>query len=368
MLAALVPAGTLAGSEFPPPRLPTVFGTSGLEAALAEIRGRPGEVASRRLGSAATLHPGDRSVAVAALRERLKALGENAPSAVADPTRFDEELAEAVRSFQRRRGLEPDGIVGAATRAELELSSPALAERIERSLASRRGLPADLGSRFLLLNLSAFELTAFEARTARLTLRVVIGEPAKPTPTLRSRVDGVVVHPVWNVPPPIARDEIAPRVIRDPDYIRRLGFEIYSGESESSRVDPTTIDWRSFARGETGLVLRQRPGPLNALGAVSMQFPNPDNICLHDTPERTLFARARRALSHGCIRVEHAVELARWLLAPQPAPVQDAFERALAGSKSVHLLLPGPVPLYIVDWPAWIAPDGTLEVRPEVYP
>lgn len=349
------------------PLQPTHLGTEGLEAALTAWRATEAEDGPS-LAPGPTLAPGDRSARVQRLRARLATLGWKPLQESVDSSQFDAPLREAVLGFQLAHGLEPDGRVGPATQAELDRSPRDRARQIAESIAERRALPRDLGRRFLLLNLSAFTLEAIADGIAELSSRVVIGQPKQPTPTLVSTVRSVVAHPAWNVPDRIARREIAPRIERDPGYLERLGFELFSASAGSRPIDPGGFDWTAFRRGELAVRLRQRPGPLNALGAVSIRFPNPHNICLHDTPERDLFARARRDLSHGCVRVERAVELARWLMTGEGLDIRQDLDKALAAGATVELPLPYPVPIYVVDWSAWIDARGVLQLRPEVYP
>lgn len=366
LLAALARSGLGAAAPGVPLE-PTLRGVAGLEAARdALLEAARGE-SPPRLGRGPTLEAGDRSDEVAALRARLAAAGVASAGAV-DPRLFDAALDAAVRDFQRRRGLEPDGKVGPQTRAELDLGPLDRARQIERVIAARRALPADLGERFLLVNLPAFELDAVDRARGSLRLRVVVGRLDRPTPTLAAAVRSLVVHPAWRVPPRIARQEIAARVRRDPGYLARLGFDVLAAGGGTA-IDPAGVDWPAFQRGELALALRQRPGPLNALGAVAFQFPNPHNIALHDTPEQRLFERARRSLSHACLRVERARELARWLFAGEPPGAATALERALADEGTTReLALAAPVPIYLVDWPAWVDGDGVLQLRPELYP
>lgn len=366
---ALASSGGLgASSESQAALQPTYLGTAGLETALAELDTALSRDDGPALGRGPTLELGDHDERVAVLRARLVAGGEAPPASPPDPRQFDAALDAGVRAFQRRHGLEPDGKVGPATRAELDLGPHERRRQIEHTIAARRALPVDLGPRFLLLNLPAFALEAFDAGRRELSLRLVVGRVDRPTPTLSSAVRQVVVHPPWNVPPRIARQEIAARALRDPGYLTRLGFELFAGGSDGAAVDPAGVDWRAFQRGELALTLRQRPGRLNSLGAIAFQFPNPDNVALHDTPEKRLFERARRTFSHACMRVEHASELARWVLRGEPQDTLREFESALAGEATRELVLATPVPIYVVDWPVWVDAEGVLQMRPEVYP
>lgn len=344
---------------------PTYLGTAGLEAALADIRETARATAWPRLAPGPPLRPGDRGDRIVALRARLAASGDGPEATPSDPLLFDAPLAAAVESFQRRYGLAPDGKVGPATRAELDFTAADRARQIERAIASRRALPAELGPRCLLLNVAAFELDAIADGEVALSTRVVVGTDKRQTPTLASEVEGFVVHPAWNVPPRIARQEIAPRVQRDPDYLDRLGIEVFS--EGGGKLAPREVDWDAFRHGELDLVLRQRPGALNALGTISFQFPNASNVCLHDTPERSLFDRPRRALSHGCVRLENAVELARWVAETDADATRDALASALADDETSALSITRPIPIYIVEWNAFVDAAGTLQFRPELY-
>jgi murein L,D-transpeptidase YcbB/YkuD len=366
LLAALAGGGS--GAVGPDvPLEPTARGVAGLETARAAFLAAAGDDSPPPLGRGPTLAQGDRAPEVALLRVRLASAG--APSnGAGDPQLFDATLDAAVREFQRRHGLEPDGKVGPATRAELDLGPLDRARQIERVIAARRTLPADLGARYLLVNLPAFELEAVDRERPGLRLRVVVGRVDRPTPTLAAAVRSIVVHPAWNVPPRIAREEIAARARRDPGYLARLDFEVLAAGGGAA-VDPAGVDWRAFERRELDLSLRQRPGPLNALGAVAFQFPNPHNVALHDTPEQRLFERARRSFSHACMRVERARELARWLVAGEPPGAATALERAFTDVEVTRELpLAAPVPIYVVDWPVWVDADGVLQLRPELYP
>jgi murein L,D-transpeptidase YcbB/YkuD len=345
---------------------PTYLGTAGLEAALAGIQEIARATAWPRLAPGPPLRPGDRGDRIVALRARLAASGDGPAAMPADPLLFDAPLAAAIEAFQRRHGLAPDGKVGPATRAELDLTPADRARQIERTIASRRALPAELGPRCLLLNVAAFELDAIADGEVALSTRVVVGKDDRQTPTLASEVEGFIVHPSWNVPGRIARQEIAPRALRDPGYLERLGIEVFAAGG-GAPVAPRAVDWTAFRRGELDLVLRQRPGALNALGTISFQFPNASNVCLHDTPERGLFDRPRRALSHGCVRLENAVELARWVAETDSDATRDALASALADDETSALSITQPVPIYIVEWNAFVDAAGTLQFRPELY-
>ncbi len=349
------------------PTQPTVFGEQGLGDALAGLRAVEERGGWPAVPPGGTLRLGDRGVGVAALRARLQASGELATAAEAgQEAEFDLGLESAVRVFQARHGLAVDGVVGRATRAQLDVPVAQRIRQLEINLARRRALPAELGERFLLLNLAGFQVELVEHGAVSYTVRAIVGRPSMPTPLLSSRIESVIVNPYWNIPPAIAAREIAPRAARDPGYLEAQGIRVFADPAASREVDPRTVDWRAFSAAPR-LWLRQDPGPRNALGKLSLQFPNSENVCLHDTPERALFDRPVRALSHGCIRLEDAVGLAARVARDEPESTGAALLDALSSDRTATLRLTSAVPIYIVYWTAWIDAAGALEFRPDVY-
>jgi murein L,D-transpeptidase YcbB/YkuD len=179
-------------------------------------------------------------------------------------------------------------------------------------------------------------------------MRVVTGNAARtPTPVFARPLTHVVFRPFWDVPTSIAEDEILPAVYRDRGYLRRRNMVL--------------------VRDEGGVQLRQRPGPGNALGLVKFLLPNPFGVYLHDTPERALFARARRDKSHGCVRVERPLDLARFALAGAPEWTPARIRGAMAGGGEQHVALPEPLPVFITYLTAWADADGVTSFYPDVY-
>jgi murein L,D-transpeptidase YcbB/YkuD len=298
-----------------------------------------------------TLHTGDRGERVAALRARLVEAAEadaaapaETPPVAAAPDLFDDPLAEAVRGFQRRHGLDDDGAVGPATLAELNQRATDHVRRIAVNLERWRWLPRDLGRRHVLVNIAAFRLNAVADGRSVLELRVVVGKPYTRTPVFSSAMDAVVLNPSWYVPKSIASKELWPREAKDPGYLRRGGYEVGPGRS-----------------------LRQKPGPNNALGRIKFLFPNRFGVYLHDTPARTLFGRTVRAFSHGCIRIEKPLDLAAWVLAGDPRWTPATLDTALATGREQRLALPGKIPVHVAYWTAWVDTAGTLHLGPDVY-
>jgi murein L,D-transpeptidase YcbB/YkuD len=192
------------------------------------------------------------------------------------------------------------------------------------------------------------------------TMRVVVGRPGEQTPMLASYIRHATVNPYWNVPPDLVRRLIAPQVVRRGlPYLRTAGYEVLSGWGPNADpVDPSTIDWAAVAAGQLELPVRQLPGPANSMGRVKFMFPNERGVYLHDTPNRDLFRAADRRQSAGCVRVEDADRLARWLFGSMPSADSNAPEQ--------NVPLPEPVPVYITYLTA-LPEGGRIVFQNDVY-
>lgn len=193
---------------------------------------------------------------------------------------------------------------------------------------------------YVLVDAASARLYMIEDGHVRDSMRVIVGKPETPTPKLRSVLNYETLNPYWHVTPDLAKTVIAPRVLKDGDaYLIQQGYEVLSGWGPGARVlSPDSIDWQAVAAGNAQVYVRQKPGPANSLGHFKFDVPNGDGIYLHDTPRKELFAQDDRSLSHGCVRLEDAPRLARWLLGKDP-PVASAPEE--------NILLPRPVPIAI---------------------
>ena len=305
---------------------------------------------------------------VAALRARLGAVGDLGEQAPEDTARFDEGLAEAVRRFQARHGLDPDGVVGRGTLAELEVPAATRLEQLRVNLERWRWLPDDLGRRYVEVNIAGFRADLVEGGAPTLRLRAIVGTEYTQTPSFSGLMRYLVLAPTWNVPAGIAAREEFPLIQADPGRIQAEGFTIID-RATGAPVSPDSVDWSAPASELSRRYrLRQEPGPRNALGRVKFAFPNRHDVYLHDTPGRSLFERAVRSFSHGCIRVERPLELAAALLADSVAwPVERIAALAAVGRETT-IVLPEPVPVHLLYWTAWVDGDtGVLHYRRDLY-
>ena len=201
--------------------------------------------------------------------------------------------------------------------------------------------PVPMRGRAVVVDAASARLFMIENGAVVDSMKVIVGKPTTATPTLRSTLFYATLNPYWNVPADLTRTLIAPHVLQQGmSYLNDRGYEVVDGFSEDARVLPaSSVDWQAVAAGSKKVFVRQRPGPANSMGQVKFGFPNNDGIYLHDTPKKELFAQDDRSLSNGCVRLEDAPRLARWLLGRDPQATSSSPEQFVA--------LPGPVPIVI---------------------
>jgi len=293
------------------------------------------------------IEPGKPWAGVAPLAARLRALGDlrAEPPAAAAPAASDAlyqgPLVEAVKSFQRRHGLEPDGVIGRDTVAALDVSLAQRVRQLELAMERMRWLP-DMSERpSVFVNLPLFRLWASDPKTGEEPVRmnVVVGKSVgHMTPIFLDQMEYVIFRPYWNPPYSIIVKEIVPHARRDPGYLARENMEIVASGDDSAEALPTTAENLSGVLAGR-LRLRQKPGPSNSLGLAKFIFPNADNIYMHGTPAPHVFARARRDFSHGCIRLEDPARLAEWVLRDQPEWTRAKIDAAMQGERPTRVNL-----------------------------
>lgn len=325
-----------------------------------------------RVPTGPSLRPEQVSDRVPVLRERLILSGDLAPgeaaSLVADPMRVDPEVVAAVARFQRRHGLEADGIAGRKTLAVLNVPVEERLRQIELNMERWRWIPSDLGRRHILVNIAGFQLHYLDdlAETGR--MRIVVGRPARKTPVFSARMTHLVVNPHWYVPHKLAVEDLLPKIKADPGFIARQGMTVYPDWSlTSAPMDPNRIEWHSLTSETFRYRIVQEAGPRNALGRLKFIFPNRFAVYLHDTPAHHLFDALTRDFSSGCIRTEDPMALALWLLRDRPEWNRKALTAAIDSGDSLSIRLPEPVDVHLLYWTAWVDPAGKLHFRQDVY-
>lgn len=276
----------------------------------------------------------------------------------------DGAISRGLSRFQRRHGLRRSGRLDAATAAAMAVPARQRANQLAIALERWRWLPHDLGARYVLVRITDFELDLVTDGHPMQTHRVVVGEPFRRTPVFGSRIESLVINPTWYVPERIAREEVLPLLWRDPEAAERLGYRRWS----VAAADPdVSTEWEILESADGPLRVLQLPGPANALGKLKVVFPNSHQVYLHDTPNASVFAARERGLSHGCIRVEGARQVAEWLLNRDGKRGVADLAAAWEGTSTRVLELADPVPIYVLYWTAGVTADGEVHFRQDLY-
>ncbi len=313
------------------------------------------------------LEPGQSYAGMAALAERLAALGD-LPANTPAPARYEGALVDGVKAFQERHGLLPDGIIGSATFAQLQVAPDRRIRQIELTLERLRWTPLLRAPRMIAVNIPEFILRAYEVKddkaTVKVEMKIIVGSALdKRTPVFEEDMRFIEFSPYWNIPISIARAETIPRLRRDPGYFQQQGLEfVTSGGQAVNTLSEANL--QAVLRGE--LRIRQRPGPRNALGDIKFVFPNDKNIYLHHTPAPQLFDRHRRDFSHGCIRIEDPVSLAKFVLYDDPEWTETRIREAMASGISKTIRLKQPLPV-LITYSTVIVKNDKVYFFPDLY-
>ena len=337
-----------------------------LTAALSRYQGYVERGGWQLIPATPLLRPGDHHQNIPLIRARL---------AVEEPVlsrqdliplqRYDALLLEAVKRFQTRHGLKVDGIIGSNTQAALNIPATDLVKQIKLNLERYRWLPDEMGNRYLLVNIGSHQLTAMEHDHIALSMKVIVGQRKRATPSFNSEMTHIVINPYWNVPSKLARRDLLPKQKADPDYFFLHDFNIYlKQDGGQTAVDPYLVDWDEVSARNFPYRLQQRPGKYNALGRLKFMFPNPWNIYLHDTPDKTLFEKSQRNFSSGCIRVEDPLALAGFSINQHNS--QDWIQQQIASQENRGRPLDEPLPVYAVYFTVWPY-DGEIAFAQDHY-
>lgn len=311
------------------------------------------------------LKPGEQNSSVPALHRRL-AFSDAELHGSRDRTSlsYDGELVEAVKRFQLRHGLEPDGVIGKQTLFALNIPVEDRIRQIVVNMERWRWMPEDLGQDHVFVNIAGYQLRRVRQGRVEENMRVVVGKPYHQTPVFSDEIEYLEFNPYWNVPYSIAVKEELPKLRADAAARAARGFEaVVDGRA----VALTSIDWNRVSASNFAMRLRQKPGPDNALGRVKFMFPNRFNVYLHDTPARSLFGRAQRAFSHGCIRLARPLDLAEQLLRAARGWDRARIDEVLASDKRTVVRLAERLPVHLTYATVWLDENGLVHFRPDIY-
>ncbi|MCB0769968.1 MAG: L,D-transpeptidase family protein [Flavobacteriales bacterium] len=303
------------------------------------------------LGDRRKLEPGDKAPVVADIRQRLMVLGDlvnDTDTLVLSSPVYDSTLVRAVKAFQTRHGLHPDGIIGPGMMKAVNYSPRERLRTLLVNMERLRWVPETTAPNLILVNIPEFRMQVYEDGVEALSMDVVVGTVATRTVIFSDTLSTVVFSPYWVVPTSIVRGEILPAMKKDPNYLARKGMERVGGTDALPRI-------------------RQRPGGGNALGRVKFLFPNSYSIYFHDTPSKSGFAREQRAFSHGCIRLSRPADLAEYLLRNDTAWTPEKIKTAMYKGKETYVRLEEKHPVTIGYFTAWVDSEGRLNFRDDVY-
>jgi murein L,D-transpeptidase YcbB/YkuD len=316
------------------------------------------------------VEPGSMYEGTASLVQFLRRVGDLPANeqGLAGAGRYEGPIVDAVKRFQTRHGLDPDGRIGKATLAALQVPLSRRVVQLALTLERWRWVPHAFSRPPIVVNIPEFRLRAYDANYhVEMEMKVVVGKAyTTETPLLSANLSSVVFHPYWNVPLSIQRKELLPKLVKDPHYLADNEYEVI--DSRGSVVEADVRDQATLAALRSGrLLIRQIPGKKNALGAIKFSFPNPYDVYMHDTPAGVLFARSRRDFSHGCIRVERPRALAEWVFRDNPQWDKERIERAIREPKTIEVPVSKPIPVLIVYATAVPLDQGEVRFFDDIY-
>jgi len=304
------------------------------------------------------------------LQRLLHLLGDLPGISVADPPdlAYKGSLVVAVKHFQQRHGLEPDGIIDAHTFKEMNTPLSQRVLQLKLTLERWRWLPHEFNRLPIVVNIPEFRLYAANAEyRSAFSMKVVVGRSYKhQTPVFAAELKSVIFRPYWNVPLDIERQELLPDLRKNPNYLREHSYAIADSHGDVvSEGDVSEEIQKEVYSGK--LFIRQKPGQDNSLGLIKFDIPNVYDVYLHGTPAAQLFSRSRRDFSHGCIRVENTAALAAWVLRDQSGWTTERILGAMNGDKTLRVNLTAPIPVLILYGTAVVAEDGETHFFDDIY-
>jgi murein L,D-transpeptidase YcbB/YkuD len=261
---------------------------------------------------------------------------------------FDDTLAMAVKNFQSRHGFNETAIISDSLIQEMNVPAIKRVEQLLMNMDRMRWLANNPSGNLIVVNIPEFVMHVYEGNQKIYDIDVVVGKEGHSTMMFNGDLNQVVFSPYWNVPPSIVAKEILPAMEKNPNYLAKENMETIGNDD--------------------GLpVIRQKPGPGNALGKVKFLFPNSFNIYFHDTPAKSLFEKDKRAYSHGCIRVREPEKLANYVLRNQPEWTPEKISEAMNSGDEKYVKVKDPIPVVITYYTAWVDENGRLNFREDIY-
>ncbi len=308
----------------------------------------------------AELKIGVRHPNVMELRRRLIFSGDLRQTS-GDAAAFDSYVQAAVRRFQERHGIPADGVVGAGTLRALNVPAHVRLSQLQTNLERIKamGLPSE---RYIMVNVPGAQIEVVENGAIVTRHTAVVGKVDRQTPLLSSRIHEINFNPFWTVPASIIKKDLIPKMQKEPTYLADHKIRIYT--QQGAELMPEQVNWNSDEA--TNYMFKQDPGDQNSLGFVKLNFHNPHQVYLHDTPAKNLFGSEYRFESSGCMRVHNVRELVAWVLR------DDGYDLALVdqtirGGQRLDVQVTNPPAIFTVYFTAWTTGDGVVHFRDDIY-
>ena len=350
---------------------PTSFGYSSMIKELKRLKRVKRQGGWRKVRSSSQLQFGKSGNEVKHLIRRLSSSGDYTCAVTRGGNKFGPCLKKAIKRFQRRHGLYPSGKLNSYTRKKMNISVGWKLKKVLLNIDRIKRLPVQAPKeRHVMVNIPDFRLYYKERGREKLSMRVIVGDEEHHTPIFSNRISFIVLNPYWIIPDSIAKNEMIPNILKNPKYLEISGYEVRKTYNTNARpINTSKINWaRVLKNGQTKRYkFMQPPGKKNALGKIKFKFPNQFSVYLHDTPNKKLFKKGRRAFSHGCIRLSDPKALLATFAPHERSVNYNRAKRILRGKKKRQLNLANKVPVHIVYLTAWINSDGLLHYRNDIY-
>ncbi len=309
------------------------------------------------------LKVGSRGPEVAILKQRLAIEGDLDPAfSIGDV--WDEALTQAVKRFQRRMGLKQTAVVTGATLKAMNVPADARARQLQASAQRIESINFPFGERYVVVNIPSAVVEAVENDRVAHRYVAVVGDVKHRSPEIVTRITTVNLNPTWTLPTSIIKNEVIPKMQKDPNYLSKMKIRIL--DSSGQEVNASSIDWTT--NRAVNYTLRQDSGNGNALGNIRINMPNSESVYMHDTPSKRFFGSDYRFMSHGCVRVAGVFDFAQWLLEDTPGSWDKKAMMAKVETKQrTDIRLAKPVPVIWTYMTGWVSPDGVVHFRNDVY-
>jgi len=353
-------------------QVPPFLQYSKLRKALKEYRAMKTKGGWESIPEGKVLKPGMEDERVRLIRKRLAITGDLMSDGL-EGIIYDDRTVQAIKRFQSRHGLAPDGIIGKNTLSALNISVDTKIRQIVINMERYRWIKHQLGERVIAVNIAGFKAAGIKPKIGEIEIkmRVIVGKEYHKTPVFSDSIKYVEFNPYWNITVSIAKNEMLPKLKKNAHYLKERNIRIFNSWGQNAKeLDSTAIDWKKVGKKEIARWhLRQEPGPHNALGTVKFVFPNKFSVYLHDTPSHSLFQKTKRAFSHGCIRLSRPAEMASYVLGGEKNGWGlEKVKEIIAGGKRKVVSLKKPFPIYILYRTVIVNPEnGEINFWADIY-